>query len=372
MQTHADKNQENQSRAVANTVPQKKNDGKPTYQFVDNRPEAVAHRRLQEMANNSPQGKQAAQLQAMADNHSSQQQHIQKKENNKTSIIQRRVALAKNAMTQNFVELTSIDYGLNIAGGPVELLKDSNFSGMTEEESLAIVAHGSMGSSGEYSADQIASFLTDDTTGLKKNIKNIKFTSCYAGKGKQQDNSDSVISVLKKKLSDKELNIPIVGAMGPSIKSLGLGTDEYTVWDKDKTTKIESQGDNISGNLPANSVLESVLVDLLDPQGYANRAMSEIEESENEQENIKNKTEMVRHATTGFYRSLVDTIEDTQNSWLIKGVLSGEIEINDSMATRIGIKWRIPKLTGEELKKAILGAAAHKNLLLENNPLRLV
>ena len=40
-------------------------------------------RKLQEMANNSPQAKQAAQLQAMADNSSSQPQHpIQKKENN--------------------------------------------------------------------------------------------------------------------------------------------------------------------------------------------------------------------------------------------------------------------------------------------------
>ena len=48
---------------------------------MDNRPEAIAQRKLQEMANNSPQANQADQLQSMAENHSNQQQQpIQKKE----------------------------------------------------------------------------------------------------------------------------------------------------------------------------------------------------------------------------------------------------------------------------------------------------
>jgi len=50
---------------------------------VDNRPEAVAQRKFQEITNNSPQAKQLAQLQAVTDNYSAQQQQpIQKKENN--------------------------------------------------------------------------------------------------------------------------------------------------------------------------------------------------------------------------------------------------------------------------------------------------
>ena len=50
---------------------------------MDTRPEAIAQRKLQEMANNSVQAKQAAQLQSMAANNSNrQQQPIQKKENN--------------------------------------------------------------------------------------------------------------------------------------------------------------------------------------------------------------------------------------------------------------------------------------------------
>jgi hypothetical protein len=99
MNTHADKTQENKSQSVANAFSQKSSSSESTFQFVDNRPEAVTQRKLQEMANNSPQvsqlraiqemannspqAKQTAQLQAMADNYTAQkQQPIQKKENN--------------------------------------------------------------------------------------------------------------------------------------------------------------------------------------------------------------------------------------------------------------------------------------------------
>jgi hypothetical protein len=82
MNTHADKTQENKSQSVANAVTQRQQDNASTFQFVDNRPEAVAQRKLQEMANNSPKTKQVAQLQAMVDNRHAQQHPIQKKENN--------------------------------------------------------------------------------------------------------------------------------------------------------------------------------------------------------------------------------------------------------------------------------------------------
>lgn len=99
MNTHADKTQENKSQSVANSVSHKQSSYESTFQFVDNRPESIAQRKLTEMANNSPQvsqlrdyqrmannssqAKPAARLQAMADNYSAlqQQQQIQKKEN---------------------------------------------------------------------------------------------------------------------------------------------------------------------------------------------------------------------------------------------------------------------------------------------------
>ncbi|MFT4757768.1 MAG: hypothetical protein ACI91R_002425 [Vicingaceae bacterium] len=98
MNTHADKTQKNKSQTVTAEASQMQSAGESTFQFVDNRPESVAQRKLQEMANsspqvsqlrafqdmanNSPKVKQTAQLQSMADNSSSQQQPIQKKENN--------------------------------------------------------------------------------------------------------------------------------------------------------------------------------------------------------------------------------------------------------------------------------------------------
>lgn len=82
MNTHADKTQDNKSRTAANAVSQKQSGAEPTFQFVDNRPEEIAQRKLLEMANNSQQAKQAPQLKAMADNYSARhQQPIQNKEN---------------------------------------------------------------------------------------------------------------------------------------------------------------------------------------------------------------------------------------------------------------------------------------------------
>jgi hypothetical protein len=102
MNTHADETQENKSQTVTAEASQIQSGGESTFQFVDNRPEAIAQRKLQEMANNSPQvsqlrafqamannspqAKQTAQLQTMADNHSSQQQQPIQRQENKTGL----------------------------------------------------------------------------------------------------------------------------------------------------------------------------------------------------------------------------------------------------------------------------------------------
>lgn len=83
MNTQADKAQDNKSKQVLNTAAQNKNSSSSAFEFVNNRPEAIAQRKLQEMANNSQQAKHSAQLQTMSDNYSVQQiKVIQKKENN--------------------------------------------------------------------------------------------------------------------------------------------------------------------------------------------------------------------------------------------------------------------------------------------------
>jgi hypothetical protein len=89
MNSHADKTQENKSKSVSHEGSEKQTGGEATFQLQDNRPEALAQRKQQEMANNSPQvkqlkalqdlannspqAKQAAQLQAKADHYASQQ-----------------------------------------------------------------------------------------------------------------------------------------------------------------------------------------------------------------------------------------------------------------------------------------------------------
>ena len=99
MSTHADQTQENQSQAVSAVDFQVQSGSEATVQFVDNRNESIAQRKLQEMANsssgvmqlkafqdmanNSSQSTQAHQLQSMADKGSVQPQHaLQNKENN--------------------------------------------------------------------------------------------------------------------------------------------------------------------------------------------------------------------------------------------------------------------------------------------------
>ncbi|GEM_PF-5579921 len=83
MNTHSDESRKNRSHPMANAVFERKNSSESTFQFVDNRPQAIAQRKLQEMVNNSTQAMRAARLQAMANNYSSQEhQPIQKKENN--------------------------------------------------------------------------------------------------------------------------------------------------------------------------------------------------------------------------------------------------------------------------------------------------
>ena len=90
MNIHADKTQENKNRSVANEFSQKQSDGVSTFQFVDNRPEAIAQRKLQEVANNSAQVRQLIAFQGMANNSLQEKQPTQLSRGGRiTPIIQR-------------------------------------------------------------------------------------------------------------------------------------------------------------------------------------------------------------------------------------------------------------------------------------------
>lgn len=70
--TPADKTQESKSQSAANPISQNQSIGEQTFQLADNRPEAVMQRKLHEMANNSWQQNEAAQLHAIANSQTSQ------------------------------------------------------------------------------------------------------------------------------------------------------------------------------------------------------------------------------------------------------------------------------------------------------------
>lgn len=56
MYAQVEKSKENQSKAFANSVSQRKNGIKRHFKFVDNRPESAVQRKLQKIANNYPPG----------------------------------------------------------------------------------------------------------------------------------------------------------------------------------------------------------------------------------------------------------------------------------------------------------------------------
>jgi hypothetical protein len=70
MNSHADKTRKNKIQAVANTFSQKQSGSGPTFQFVENRPEATVQRNIQEIINNSPRFQQLQAYQEMAKNSS--------------------------------------------------------------------------------------------------------------------------------------------------------------------------------------------------------------------------------------------------------------------------------------------------------------
>ncbi|VAX33238.1 hypothetical protein MNBD_NITROSPIRAE01-1692 [hydrothermal vent metagenome] len=54
MNTHTAKKQKNVNRPVANDFSKSMQGNKFTFRFVDNRPEAIAQRKLKEIVDNSP------------------------------------------------------------------------------------------------------------------------------------------------------------------------------------------------------------------------------------------------------------------------------------------------------------------------------
>lgn len=82
METYADKTSKNKSQAVAHSLAKQKSNNESAFQLVDNRPETIVQKKLQESINNSPRVQELNVYQKMVDNrYSKQSKPIQKMEN---------------------------------------------------------------------------------------------------------------------------------------------------------------------------------------------------------------------------------------------------------------------------------------------------
>jgi len=268
---------------------------------------------------------------------------------------QRMVVLNKPAMTGNFVELTSIDYGLRRAGGPVTLFKDANFSTLGEDDLLYFVAHGSIGKSGEIPTDALIARLLHKNLGLQKAIKGIVFTSCYAGKGNEIDDSDSVVNSVRIALHDKFPGIPVTGARGPSVKSDKTG-DEFTVWDKSKTVTLP----NGLGALPAVRLMETIFTVYYGPDFLTKYAIDRMDNP-----TVEQKAETAAEETGHFYEEFRDSIKDPPGSITLGMLIAGTWTLHDEeyedLSKRLGLKRTI---TAPELKVAMQRIQLHNTLAL--------
>ncbi|GEM_PF-5798499 len=133
MNVHADKTPENKSQAVANSLSKRQSNGKCTFEFVDNRPEAIAQRKVQEIANNSPRAMQLRTFQGMVNNHAIQQsQPIQQKENkkfqsdniiNEPLVLQRKILVTKEQLEYANAEEAFAALKSTFPDIPADLLK---------------------------------------------------------------------------------------------------------------------------------------------------------------------------------------------------------------------------------------------------------
>lgn len=160
MKTYAEKD-ENKSRASANSLTTQKNNSKSTFQFVDNRPEAIAQRKIQEMVDNSSkvaelrafqnstQTKQVAQLQAITNNHSVPR--VQRQANNNIiQLVTRRIAIQNKMSDEEVDDLKSgaKELGQVVHRKVLDLLSGSE-GPIGEDDDIIIVAHGNTESIGD-------------------------------------------------------------------------------------------------------------------------------------------------------------------------------------------------------------------------------
>ena len=225
--------------------------------------------------------------------------------------IQRQVALTRAKPQGDFVELTSINYAVTEAGGPVGTLADSDFSKLGKGGTLFLVGHGAPGESGDYTSAEIVEALFNGPKALTEAPKAIKFTSCSAGKGVTDDQKDSVVAAISKALGDKKWEgVQVTGALGPSIKSTELGKDFTVVDPKNRDQMIK---------------IQEALKNIHKPKESTKAAIAEAESKQGGPLTLEEKGAIASRVTGDFYRDLVKAITDPKGfqDYLVQEVKPG-------------------------------------------------
>lgn len=126
-----------------------------------------------------------------------------------TSLIKDPTKIGK--LTEAYTLLQHLDWAHNIVGGKVFDFTAPAYNAIGKTENLILVAHGSPGSSGGFSGDELGLKLADVSTGLPQDwAGEIFVTSCYSGTG-----VNSVIAGIADELQKQGRNgIKVTGYAG--------------------------------------------------------------------------------------------------------------------------------------------------------------
>lgn len=186
MYKQVEKPKENKVRAIANTISQKHSSRESPFRFVDNRPEAVAQRKLQEVANKSPQSKQTTQLKEVGNNYSQVNQKNYTSHNPAQSITQ--FARGKKSKHDRKAGRLAKTQGIE-RSIPIE-----------EERGFSVVSQSE--STNPYTPSEITEILAKIKPGDLFDIDPSRIRTMHAGISNRFSNDDEIIDLVEKLKDD--------------------------------------------------------------------------------------------------------------------------------------------------------------------------
>jgi hypothetical protein len=198
MNTYTEKSGENKSRSVANTNTQQKSDRKPAFQFIDNRPEAVAQKKLHELANTQ-------------------------------QAIQRLVVFSGANPPEDSNVVATLPDTVKSVGGPV--VHSGANPDYSSDNKIALLAHGGPGfiewKGGDWNGKKLVDdeLLADGRAMAAGSL--LELWPCSAGDRSGVDTADSLVDAVRAELVVKNVNnVTVKGVVGMHLVLNDVG-DHY-------------------------------------------------------------------------------------------------------------------------------------------------